>query len=228
MFSIDPKKRFGEMSLGNKKKVAIVAGLIMDKKRLQILEAAMEEFAEKGYQAASTNQICAKAGVSKGLIFHYFGSKEKLYIAAISYAIDFATKKVNVEKATWTDFVEMAIWSTKQKLDFNRNYPAVFGLIMQAYGNPPGELKGKLEGFFDEAIARSEAQMNQVLSRMALKKDVNLDATRKVMAALFNHITQISTIYLQKHMDATMEDFIPLANDFTEMMRIVEFGICEE
>ncbi|WP_271000441.1 macrodiolide transporter TimAB transcriptional regulator TimA [Listeria seeligeri] len=199
----------------------------MDEKRKQILEAAMEEFTEKGYQAASTNQICAKAGVSKGLIFHYFGSKEKLYIAAVSYAIDFATKKVNVEKATWKDFVEMAIWSTKQKLEFNRNYPAVFGLIMQAYGNPPGELKGKLDGFFNEAIARSEAQMNQVLSRMTLKKDVNMDAARKVMTALFNHITQISTVYLQKHPNATMEDFIPLANDFTEMMRIVEFGICE-
>ncbi|MBF2420394.1 macrodiolide transporter TimAB transcriptional regulator TimA [Listeria seeligeri] len=199
----------------------------MDEKRKKILEAAMEEFAEKGYQAASTNQICAKAGVSKGLIFHYFGSKEKLYIAAVSYAIDFATNKVNVEKETWKDFVEMAIWSTKQKLEFNRNYPTVFGLIMQAYGNPPGELEGKLDGFFDEAIARSEAQMNQVLSRMTLKKDVNMDAARKVMAALFNHITQISTVYLQKHPNATMEDFIPLANDFTEMMRIIEYGICE-
>ncbi|WP_271003037.1 macrodiolide transporter TimAB transcriptional regulator TimA [Listeria seeligeri] len=199
----------------------------MDEKRKKILEAAMEEFAEKGYQTASTNQICAKAGVSKGLIFHYFGSKEKLYIAAVSYAIDFATNKVNVEKETWKDFVEMAIWSTKQKLEFNRNYPTVFCLIMQAYGNPPGELEGKLDGFFDEAIARSEAQMNQVLSRMTLKKDVNMDAARKVMAALFNHITQISTVYLQKHPNATMEDFIPLANDFTEMMRIVEFGICE-
>ncbi|MBC1584992.1 TetR/AcrR family transcriptional regulator [Listeria seeligeri] len=199
----------------------------MDEKRKKILEAAMEEFAEKGYQTASTNQICAKAGVSKGLIFHYFGSKEKLYIAAVSYAIDFVTNKVNVEKETWKDFVEMAIWSTKQKLEFNRNYPAVFGLIMQAYGNPPGELEGKLDGFFDEAIARSEAQMNQVLSRMTLKKDVNMDAARKVMAALFNHITQISTVYLQKHPNATMEDFIPLANDFTEMMRIIEFGICE-
>ncbi|EMV4835388.1 helix-turn-helix transcriptional regulator, partial [Listeria monocytogenes] len=53
----------------------------MDEKRLKILEAAMGEFTEKGYQAASTNKICEKAGVSKGLIFHYFGSKEKLYIA---------------------------------------------------------------------------------------------------------------------------------------------------
>ncbi|EAC2466562.1 TetR/AcrR family transcriptional regulator [Listeria monocytogenes] len=200
----------------------------MDEKRLKILEAAMGEFTEKGYQAASTNKICEKAGVSKGLIFHYFGSKEKLYIAAVSYAVDFATNEVRLEGEHWGDFVEMAIWSTKMKLDFNRKFPAVFGLIMQAYGNPPIELKGKLDGFFDKAIERSEAQMNQVLSEMKLKKDVNMDAARKVMAALFKHITEISTVYLQSHPNATMEEFVPLANDFTEMMRIVEFGICEE
>ncbi|MBC1544812.1 macrodiolide transporter TimAB transcriptional regulator TimA [Listeria cossartiae] len=199
----------------------------MDEKRLKILEAAMEEFTEKGYQAASTNKICAKAGVSKGLIFHYFGSKEKLYIAAVSYAVDFATNEVSLEGERWGDFVEMAIWSTKMKLDFNHKYPAVFGLIMQAYGNPPAELKGKLDGFFDKAIERSEAQMNQVLREMKLKKDVNMEAARKVMAALFKHITETSTSYLQSHPNATMEDFVPLANDFTEMMRIVEFGICE-
>ncbi|MPR74581.1 TetR/AcrR family transcriptional regulator, partial [Listeria monocytogenes] len=73
----------------------------MDEKRLKILEAAMEEFTEKGYQAASTNKICAKAGVSKGLIFHYFGSKEKLYVAAVSYAVDFATKEVRLEGEHW-------------------------------------------------------------------------------------------------------------------------------
>lgn len=55
-----------------------------------------------------------------------------------------------------------------------------------------------------------------------------MDAARKVMAALFKHITEISTVYLQIHPNATMEEFVPLANDFTEMMRIVEFGICEE
>lgn len=70
----------------------------MDEKRVKILDAAMEEFTEKGYQAASTNKICAKAEVSKGLIFHYFGSKEKLYIAAVSYAIDFAANEVSLER----------------------------------------------------------------------------------------------------------------------------------
>jgi len=45
----------------------------------KILQAAIEEFSKEGYKAASTNSIAKNSGVSKGLIFHYFGSKEKLY-----------------------------------------------------------------------------------------------------------------------------------------------------
>ncbi|MBL8939529.1 MAG: TetR/AcrR family transcriptional regulator [Archangium sp.] len=47
----------------------------------RILDAALEEFATRGYEAASTNLIASKAGVAKGLVFHHFGSKERLFEA---------------------------------------------------------------------------------------------------------------------------------------------------
>lgn len=40
-------------------------------KKEAILEAALEEFAIGGYENASTNKIVEKAGISKGLLFHY-------------------------------------------------------------------------------------------------------------------------------------------------------------
>lgn len=49
----------------------------MKKKKDQIAASALKEFAEKGFEQASTNTICKEAGVSKGLLFHYFGSKKK-------------------------------------------------------------------------------------------------------------------------------------------------------
>jgi len=50
-----------------------------DEKRERILASAYDEFLEKGYGEASTNTITQKAGISKGLLFRYFGSKEGLY-----------------------------------------------------------------------------------------------------------------------------------------------------
>ena len=46
----------------------------------RILLAAMEEFGEKGYAAASLNNICA-AGIPKGLLYHNYENKDALYLA---------------------------------------------------------------------------------------------------------------------------------------------------
>jgi len=50
-----------------------------DEKRERVLASAYDEFLEKGYGEASTNIITKKAGISKGLLFRYFGNKEGLY-----------------------------------------------------------------------------------------------------------------------------------------------------
>ena len=50
-----------------------------NEKRERVLAAAYGEFLENSYAEASTNTITKKAGISKGLLFHYFGSKEGLY-----------------------------------------------------------------------------------------------------------------------------------------------------
>jgi len=58
----------------------------VDARRSRILEAALVEFAEKGYKKASTNTIVREAKVSKGLLFHYFISKKDLYIYIFKHA----------------------------------------------------------------------------------------------------------------------------------------------
>jgi AcrR family transcriptional regulator len=49
-----------------------------ERSRERILTAALEVFAEKGYEAASISDITARAGVSRGLISYYFSSKDQL------------------------------------------------------------------------------------------------------------------------------------------------------
>jgi AcrR family transcriptional regulator len=57
-------------------------------KQQKIMLASINEFASKGFTAASTDAIAGRAGVSKGAIFHYFGTKEKLYIVTAEYILD--------------------------------------------------------------------------------------------------------------------------------------------
>jgi AcrR family transcriptional regulator len=49
----------------------------------EIVEAAREAFTEKGFAATRTDDIAARAGVSKGLIFVYFPTKEALFEAVV-------------------------------------------------------------------------------------------------------------------------------------------------
>lgn len=55
--------------------------VIREQTRLQIQKAAFELFARKGFSETSVSSIAAKAGVSKGLIYHYFRSKKEILIA---------------------------------------------------------------------------------------------------------------------------------------------------
>lgn len=51
--------------------------------RARILDAALSEFSAKGLAGARTEQIAVAAGVNKALLYYYFESKEKLYVAAL-------------------------------------------------------------------------------------------------------------------------------------------------
>lgn len=52
----------------------------------QMVAVAEEIFADLGYQAASMDEIAERVGVSKPMIYEYFGSKEGLFVACIRQA----------------------------------------------------------------------------------------------------------------------------------------------
>ncbi len=69
-------------------------------KRDNIINSAMKEFSINTFQKASTNVIVADAGISKGLLFHYFGTKDKLYKYLEYFSIKIITEKI-VEEMDW-------------------------------------------------------------------------------------------------------------------------------
>ena len=68
--------------------------VLEDEKRERIINAAIKEFALKGYQNASTNEIVKEAGISKGLLFHYFSNKKTLYLFLYEYCMDILLNEV--------------------------------------------------------------------------------------------------------------------------------------
>ncbi|HKF33173.1 MAG TPA: TetR family transcriptional regulator [Jatrophihabitantaceae bacterium] len=56
--------------------------------REEILVAARQLFARRGYQATTMRAIAAEAGVNAALVHHYFGSKEQLLVAAMNLPLN--------------------------------------------------------------------------------------------------------------------------------------------
>jgi AcrR family transcriptional regulator len=55
--------------------------------RARLLQAARRLFAERGYHAASLDHVSARAGCTKGALYHHFGSKEGLLLALIDQQV---------------------------------------------------------------------------------------------------------------------------------------------
>ena len=68
------------------KSKAIVPKRDAERSRRFILDAALVEFSEKGYAGARIDTIAAQAGVSKPMIYSYYGDKDDLYAAALREA----------------------------------------------------------------------------------------------------------------------------------------------
>ncbi|MDW3193690.1 MAG: TetR/AcrR family transcriptional regulator [Cytophagales bacterium] len=68
---------------------------LRDASRQKILESSLELFGTKGYKSTTISDIVKKAGISKGLIYHYFDSKEDILKQLVDFFIEGGQEKVS-------------------------------------------------------------------------------------------------------------------------------------
>ena len=95
-------------------------------KQDRIISAAMKHFALNGFLHASTDDIVKDAQISKGLLFHYFGSKVGLY----GFLYDYAVRFMAIELTTYvskeeTDYFEIVRQIVTARVDAMRQYPYI-------------------------------------------------------------------------------------------------------
>jgi len=108
--------------------------------RTHILEAAIRRFANYGFSAASVDEICAEAGVSKGAFYHHFPSKQALFLELLNEWLD--TIDAGLEAARKTTVPETL-------LAFTDMLPGIFAT---ADGRLPMFLEFWLQASRDETV----------------------------------------------------------------------------
>jgi AcrR family transcriptional regulator len=126
-------------------------------KRDRVINAALSVF-RHGYEHTSTDDIVREAGISKGLLYHYFGTKEGLYEFLLSYALDLITREythlLNLEQR---DILDLLRQSLLLKMDLSYRYPALFDFMGAAYTD--GSLDGMQSGLTEKVLAGADLSL---------------------------------------------------------------------
>lgn len=93
-------------------------------KQDRMINAALKVFAENGYKGASTDDIVKEAGISKGLLFHYFTNKIGLYTFVYDYSVRYMMLEMTTAvSGRETDFFEVYKQTENAKMQILKNYP---------------------------------------------------------------------------------------------------------
>lgn len=134
--------------------------------REKILSAAMNEFGKNGYAGASLNNICV-AGISKGLIYHNFKSKDDIYLACVKMCFDGLTVHLK-ESEIGSDIQKYMA----DRFDYFKTHENEKHIFFDAILLPPEALFKQIQALrFDFDKFNSE-MYQKILSSVSLRKGV--------------------------------------------------------
>ncbi|MGE5325837.1 MAG: TetR/AcrR family transcriptional regulator [Deltaproteobacteria bacterium] len=147
----------------------------------EILAAAHRVFGDKGFHAATIDEVARAANVAKGTVYLYYRSKHDLYWAALEVGIRnmLSRTKANIDRARSTEekihaFIETKVRYFDENREFFRIYYSEFGNVL----THPAESRRDFTRLY-----RSQAQMLEaVLERGLRRKEVR--CTRSDSTAL--------------------------------------------
>ena len=176
-------------------------------RRQQILDAANDLFAERGYEEVTVEDIARAAGVTRGLVHHYFGGRTEVYLALLErlYAIREETLRRpegRSARARVADSVSRWLAWTEA------NRPIYLGTIApgEDIADPEvrrvvGDLRGRavaLVTAYHSDIAQDSARLrhalecwtglNRAATRRWLRGEATREATQELLASTLEHV----------------------------------------
>ena len=112
-------------------------------RRIQIIQATLDLFVERGYYGTKTSQISKKAGISEGLLFHYFPTKEILLEELVNIGLEGMRMPMQIQAENGLDFFYQftkMLFLQVEKNTFIAKMFAFMAVVVQAE-DIPGKLR---------------------------------------------------------------------------------------
>ncbi|MEN8904376.1 MAG: TetR/AcrR family transcriptional regulator [Clostridiales bacterium] len=176
---------------------------LSQEKKDNIIKGAMKEFAENGFEKASTNKIIKNAKISKGLLFHYFGTKKKLFQYLITYALKTIYGKLQIEVAFFSnDVFERLMQQSIAKMKIASEEPLLYAFLLKAYSDDVEIIKSLAS---EKLNISKEKEFEILYSQIDKSKFREEFDARKILKLIYMIIDSISEKY--------SKDFLTLGPD---------------
>lgn len=174
-----------------------------EEKRKKIVNAAVDEFAEYGFEAASINRIVANSGIAKGSFYQYFKDKQDVFMHLLSVIeqekMEFFKDK-RPPKGNMDTF-QYFRWMIKTGMEFNSAYPRITQAISRVL-LVEGLYYGKLFGdYHQKALDALRMMIKGAMARGEVDPSVDVDLAVMVMDTWSNAISTYILNEGMKHKD---------------------------
>jgi AcrR family transcriptional regulator len=154
---------------------------LIEARRNQILDAAAQVFAEKGFHLATTREIASTAGISEGTIYNYFDNKESLLIGIMLRLAQLESLNDELLKALQGDVRELFIALFGQRSShIEQAQETIKAVLPEVMVNP-----GLRERFYQQFVLRIAAVLEQYIQTR-----IDLGHIRSVDVALTTRVIQ--------------------------------------
>ena len=114
--------------------------------RRRIMDSALDEFSRQGYGASSINTICSAQNISKGIIYHYFKTKDDLYLACVEECFELLTRYIRTNLITGQGSIEEQLENYfTVRMTFFREHPVYQPVFCETVISPPAHLKSEIQ-----------------------------------------------------------------------------------
>jgi len=129
--------------------------------RKRIVSAAICEFAENGYDRASTDRMAKAANVSKGTVFYHFATKERLYKYLLQSFLSLIHEQLGIRLSRCSSLVHMLHEVIYTQSSVLREAPEFISILRNELANPHNSLSEELM-----SAIRSDRLMEPVLEKI--------------------------------------------------------------
>jgi AcrR family transcriptional regulator len=154
-------------------------------KQKKIIDAALMSFGANGYKKTSISDIATAAGISKAMVFHYFGSKKELYYYLINYSGDIIVREVSeIYDIGITDFFERIRVGTEVKMSVLKKHPGILSFIYSVYMEREEEVQGGIKIMLSKGEAYRKKVAFDNMDTSKFKADVDPQLVLKMLTVI--------------------------------------------